>query len=228
MLAVTAVWAICLGLWLVPAWHQHTAVDAIQEAGGSAYYETPTSSVPRWLRDLAGDDIQIVTIRDRDLTGSSALHYLSKLPHLRTISLSKCRFDTKDLAYLKASKSLRGLFLYDTATDDAALGLLGELREMEMLGLARTAISDKGLAHISSLPKLHYLSLNGNNLRDPSVEHLSKMSRLQELELYGTKISPEGFKKLRMALPGCVINGKRADGTGPSPDRPHSVPGGFE
>lgn len=226
LLAAVAVVAVCLSFWIVPAWRQRVAVEAIEEAGGSASYETPTSSIPVWLRDLAGEDVRMVMIRGRDLTEVPALKYLADLPDLQTISLSRCQFDPKDLAHLKASKSLRELFLYDTSTDDAALVLLGDLRELEMLGLARTGITDKGLAHMSSLPKLHYLSLNGNELSDACVKHLSKMRGLRDLELHGTGVSPEGLQKLRMVLPGCLVNGKRADGTGPSPEPPPPLPPG--
>jgi hypothetical protein len=49
------------------------------------------------------------------------------------------------------------------------------------------------------------VNLSNSNVNDAGLESLKGFSKLHELDLEGTKVTDEGIKKLRQALPNCRI-----------------------
>ena len=49
------------------------------------------------------------------------------------------------------------------------------------------------------------LDLLGTEVTDAGLEHLKGLSELQSLDIHNTKVTDEGVKKLRQALPNCDI-----------------------
>ena len=72
---------------------------------------------------------------------------------------------------------------------------------MESLELEYVDITDKGIAAIKHLKKLKILSLIGCKVTDAAVEDLSQLRLLEVLYCRGTKITPDGFSRLKNALP---------------------------
>lgn len=210
LFAVVTILAVALAFWLVPAFRQTTAVDIVRKAGGEPGYgpsEHPKldAAAPDWVRALAGDDVEALWIKDKDLRDNHALAHLAELPDIKSISIRNCQFEAEDLRGLTPAKGLKNLFLYDSTVADAHLSVIGSFKQVEKLGLARTQITDQGIAHLANLAELRYISLNGNRIADESVPHLAKLKRLEEIELFETDFSNDGIKRLKEALPNCKI-----------------------
>ena len=66
-------------------------------------------------------------------------------------------------------------------------------------------MTDKTVRALVKLSKLEKLWLHDLPITDASVEVLLKMKTLSELHLYATKLSLEGVRRLKVALPRCKI-----------------------
>ena len=71
--------------------------------------------------------------------------------------------------------------------------------------LAGYQIYDSELLHLKGLTNLKKLSLRSTKVTDAGLVHLKGLTNLQTLILSGTEVTEAGFKKLRQALPKCVI-----------------------
>jgi serine/threonine protein kinase len=83
--------------------------------------------------------------------------------------------------------------------------LLAGFQSLKTCRLINTAAVAENLESIISLPRLESLNLMGTSLTDAHVATLSKASRLTLLDLRNNGISKEAMDRLRVELPGCVI-----------------------
>jgi hypothetical protein len=113
------------------------------------------------------------------------------------------------LAHLEQLTRLKELDLNNTLVTDAGLAHLKGLTNLEALDLFAAPITDAGLEHLKGLRKLRTLVLYGG-VTDAGLEHLKEFSNLRYLSLIGTLVTDEGVKKLRQALPKCVIEDRRS------------------
>ena len=77
--------------------------------------------------------------------------------------------------------------------------------ERRRKGQAIMPAGDGDLATLQGFWGLRSLDLSGSSVTDKGIEHLKKLESLQEIVLSGTKISEEGCRELREALPNCTI-----------------------
>jgi hypothetical protein len=54
---------------------------------------------------------------------------------------------------------------------------------------------------VAGLPKLRELWVAGTAVSDAGLEHLRGLKHLKTLDVGGTKVTAEGWKRLRAALP---------------------------
>lgn len=117
---------------------EREAVKAIQELGGTVFYDYEYENGmvwrrkppgPAWLRNLFGDDFY---------TNVAAVHY------------SGNGSDT-ELSYVLAFNHLRELHLERTGVTDAGLIQLRELTKLKVLGLDNTKVTDAGVLELQKL-----------------------------------------------------------------------------
>jgi hypothetical protein len=106
-----------------------------------------TSPVPRWLRNLLGDDffrtaVHVVAFND------ASMEAVRELPELRRLD-----------------------FVGGPATD-AGLAHVGRLSRLEKLNLSDTQITDAGLEHLQGLTQLRELCLRGTRVTNEGVNRL--------------------------------------------------------
>jgi hypothetical protein len=104
------------------------------------------------------------------------LKHLSNLTQLTTLTVP----DSIGLEYVLLFPNLE--YVCNYGAKDADLGFLVGLSRLKVLGIESAAITDAGL------------------------EHLAKLTALAELYLFGTRITEDGFARLRKALPNCQID----------------------
>ena len=76
---------------------------------------------------------------------------------------------------------------------------------LDNLHVTGTKISEKGIAHLKASTNLRHINMTQSALSDASVEVLSEFPRLRILNANGTKLTADGVKKLKAALPNCNI-----------------------
>src|SRR5688500_15161492 len=100
-----------------------------------------------------------------------------------------------------------------SAIGDDGLAHFQNLTNLQMLGLNGTKVTDRGMPYIGNLPKRRYLAVSDTAVSDRSIEVLITMDSLRDVELYRTNVTQDGIRRLREAMPQCMINGKGGDGT---------------
>ncbi|MEE2707567.1 MAG: hypothetical protein VX988_10980 [Planctomycetota bacterium] len=109
------------------------------------------------------------------------------------------------LMHLRGLKNLKELKLFRTKVTDAGLVHLKGLTGLEELNLTNTEITDAGLVHLKELSSLGILYLYGTKVTDAGLVHLTGLTKLKWLRLESTKVTDAGVKKLKQALPKCII-----------------------
>ena len=90
---------------------------------------------------------------------------------------------------------------------------LAGLKKLKSLYLGGcTALTDAAMKDIGdNMPDLESLEVGsgiGTEITNASVLHLSQLKKLKKLGLSGSKLTPDGLKALRDALPDCTITKK--------------------
>lgn len=132
----------------------------------------------------------------------AGLRHLKGLRNLASLNLSKTPVTGAGMRHLKEMSSLRALFLWETKVDDEGLKELKQLTKMRELTLDGTKVSDAGLESLAGMTEMEeWLGLVGTNVTDAGLVHLTGMTRLKSLNLRQTGTTPEGIRRLRLALP---------------------------
>ena len=85
----------------------------------------------------------------------------------------------------------------------------GEGRAIDREGVAvdGSKVTDEGLVHLKALTELETLELrDANNVTDEGLKHVKGLTNLRWLMLTNTKVTDEGVKNLKEALPNCRIH----------------------
>jgi hypothetical protein len=195
-------------------------LDALTSLETVMLYEVPLrDSDIKHLKRLR--NLQSLTFNEGVLSGTNSptrFEFLSELTKLESLSLVDSKFGDRDARFLGDTVNLNTLFLYRSAIGDDGLAYFQNLKNLQMLGLSGTKVTDRGMAYIRNLPKLLYLALSDTEVSDRSIEVLTAMDSLRDVELYRTKVTQDGIRRLREAMPQCKINGKGGDGTSVADD----------
>ena len=73
------------------------------------------------------------------------------------------------------------------------------------LSIQNSAITDDDLVALGRLDNLKMLELKGSNFTDASLAHIATLKHLEQLDISKTRITVNGLKQLREALPSCCI-----------------------
>jgi len=130
------------------------------------------------------------------------LAFLSKLPHLRRLSLANFG-RLKRLDYIQNLKELRELNMPRSGLWSEHLLYLWDLKALERLDLSKNYLSTPsgacpslGLRPLAELTNLQVLSLEETRINDDDLKHLSALGSLSELDASDNRISDEGLSHL--------------------------------
>ena len=135
---------------------QRVAVTSITNLSGLVGFDDeaadfaagpPISHVPRWLRNLLGDDF------------------------FRT-AVSLVAFNDGSMESAKDLTELRRLDFVGGPATDAGLAHVRSLSRLQRLNLSDTQITDAGLEHLQGLTQLRELVLRGTRVTDEGVQQL--------------------------------------------------------
>jgi hypothetical protein len=122
-----------------------------------------------------------VSVRGPNFTDASVEHIV-KLPNVESVHLMDTRLTNTGIQRLVGAKpALTLLYIERIQVDDDVLPVLGKLKNLQELRLDDLPISDKNLSSLHGLKKL------------------------QRLSLKGTRVTMDGVRALRLALPSCSI-----------------------
>ena len=205
-------------------------LDELQQVRHLVLYDTQLSNAE--LEHLARLHPNLLTLdlRMTEVT-TTGLRHLSSLTQLQCLNLSGLQIDDEDLNHLRGLSQLRELYLTGTAVTGAGLEHLQGLTQLRRLYLDHTQVTDFGMKYLKQLVELRHLALHGafvgddglNAIRgltqleyldlwddfhvtDSGLDALSGMTKLQWLYLRNTRVSAEGFQRLKQRLPKCTID----------------------
>jgi hypothetical protein len=192
----------------------------------------PEPPGPKWLRDLLGVDyfaeVVEISVSDPQVTNDTLARLLS-LPHLQLLCVDSDRITDSGVAMVARSKELisfdvisksvtvasidhlQGLpnlqFLRCSGSqvNDSWIGAIAKLKSLHTLALNDTRVTDKGLVDLAKLTKLEGLFFQYTPITDAGLDELHGMSNLKRIGLLGTKVSKDGVKRLKQALPSLEV-----------------------
>lgn len=133
--------------------------------------------------------------------GDTCAETLARIPTLRQLELHMTGLTDLGVAAL-AGLPLETLWLGPRVTD-AAMETLSKMPTLRHLDICAHNVSDAGAKMLASLPRLEILWLSRCDIGDECVEALAGISTLQELNVNCTRVTEDGLKTLRAALPNC-------------------------
>lgn len=146
LLALTALFALWLGVWLKPRWDQaetqRRVVNSIVECGGAAFYI---------YQEGRSQSPYVVCPDCRDPIVSTPVRHM----------LGHDFFDT-----------VYAVNLENAAVSDEWLASLQDLASLQEMTLKGTQITDAGLVHLAELPGLTKVDLTGTKVTDLGVNKL--------------------------------------------------------
>jgi hypothetical protein len=208
------------------------AVAAIEKLGGKVVSVTEERRPQTWLEkqfDDPGDADDPVRVKTAIVVGlptnatDAGLEHIKMLTNLSALHLGYTNVTDDGLEHLTDLKNLQHLDLSGTRVTGTGLKHLKRLTELQTLRLENAAITDAGLEHLKGLSSLKELDLFGTQVTDAGLEHLTGLKSLEKLklgyftlspelappELRRTNVTSDGVKRLRQALPKCIIGEPR-------------------
>jgi len=183
---------------------------------------TDTSEFIEWVEQL-----------DADLDREFDSYNVNADGEITYIDLQEAQITDNDLSRLVGLKQLEELNICGNEISDEGLIHIAQLTTLQYLDLSFTHITDDGLQHLQRLTNLQSLllnglddddqltdagirylvplvqlselRLNGAHITDQSVDALLTFRNLRMLDISGTRISEEGYRRLREGLPDCDI-----------------------
>lgn len=205
MLVITAIVAVCLGLWTSSARRQQQAVQKLRDKGWRVSYHhewesaKPVPPGPAWVRKWLGIDyvdyVEGVGFEGDTITDDD-LETLRSFPRLTSLYIDEApNVSDAGLVHVAALKKLYQLCLRCPQITDAGIIHLMGLHELDDLDLESDLITDVGLVHLKKLPRLRQLALRGNGITDAGLIHLKGLL-LYRLNLASDRITDAGLVHL--------------------------------
>ena len=95
------------------------------------------------------------------------------------------------------------------AGDSSQFARIGDLRDLNFLGLSSSRVTDDELKVIVSLPRLKILRLDDTKLDDRCVDSIIAAKSLNFLSVCGTRLTEDGIRRIRAALPSLHMQTRR-------------------
>jgi hypothetical protein len=218
MLLLVAAVALSLGVWTHSARIQKRAIDAIQRAHGTVFYDfhrtapRTVSSVQtpglQWLRAWLGQDYFNTAVHVqlyRTPPDQGWVSAVNDLRSLETLLLSGENVTDEILDRLERQPHLQELHLTQGWVTDQGLANMVKFPNLRWLVMNHTAITDSGLGQVRKLEHLEELVLTGTAISDEGIPDLTAMVSLRKLDVRKTAITATGLNELRRKLPNCRV-----------------------
>ena len=163
------------------------------------------------LSDKTAQDVSIssqlpnIEIIFADKATHANIDDISKLRHLKTLSLETTNVSDTDIALISRISSLESLTISKTPITKKGLLALQSLPKLESLVLSNTSIGDESARGLAYLDNLQYLSLREIHISNASVSYLGNLTGLKILDIDETNITNHGYRRLQHLLPHCKI-----------------------
>ncbi len=176
MMLVVTVFCVWLGITAKRARDQKQTVEAIQDLGGTVFYDfhyyehesdgqtaidsSRDPSSPRWLRDWLGLDL---------------FHRVRYVRAVKLLQIPQPRI---------------------------GIDLLGPVPQATQFSKR----IDEHMVHLAALHDLETLDLSHSSITDANLVHLESLTNLKLLFLMHTGVTDEGVERFQRALPNCKIS----------------------
>lgn len=166
-----------------------------------------TEVTDQGLRHLRGlTDLQSLSLYRANIT-DEGLQYLGGLTRLRKLHLDGASQVTDaGVEKLQRLTRLHELGLSYTAVSDAGLKRIAQFTELDSLDLEATQVTSAGLVELQPLVNLQELGLSHTLVDDAGLVHLYGLTQLERVTLKRAQVTDDGVKKLKEALPECVVD----------------------
>ncbi|MDC0936306.1 hypothetical protein OAS39_08450 [Pirellulales bacterium] len=222
LLVLCAAFSFWLGIHTYRARQQESAVEAVEQSGGSVVYDwqpdihkvdwpsrpPPDSRIsPVWLRSLVGEHyFQSVVHVELTQPESSVIDELQRLAKLRSVHVNGWNYANDTLCKAAHCKSLTHLSLAYIRDEDLGLAHLRaapQLRELRISHCTLTALELRTLEHMQFLKKLVFYSVD---TIEGAWNGMTFPESLEELRIGDTAVSADVIEDLRRRLPdGCQL-----------------------
>jgi len=164
------------------------------------------SSQPKDDPGLPIGDAEKAAVAKLQGSGVLALRLAQNTNLLRVdFSLRGKEIKDEELALLKDIPNLVELNLGGTNLTDANAAHLKPLANLTRLQLHNTKITDAALPNVQGMTKLASLNLYGTAISDQALASLGGLKSLKRIYVWQTKMTPDGAKKLAIAVPGLDV-----------------------
>ena len=213
MFLVMTVFCIWIAITAKRARDQKLAVEAIREMGGRVFYEHQIGNpsdplIPEWLRRFIGDEyffsVNGIQLEGPDFDDASLIA-IEQMTDAKLLALTDTKITDTGLVHLKGLTKVETLVLNGTQVTGTGMVHLKGLTKLGFLYLNNTQVSDAGLVHLKGFSNFQQLDLSNTRITDVGLDHLKGLTKLQTLNLSSTQVTDQGVKRLRQALPNCVI-----------------------
>lgn len=145
---------------------------------------------------IAGVQLAGKSNRDRLRVAPETIKVLSKLQHLRSLSLWGTTVSDDDLRQLVTLKKLQTIDLSFTEVTGHSINILSPLKELVSLRLDSCNVNDEHLADLRLMPQLAMLYLRNTKVTDRGLKQLRNLDQIMLLELSDCKITDAGLVSL--------------------------------
>lgn len=138
---------------------------------------------------------------------------LRSLPDLRILAIIAESLTDEDLAAVAQIEQLENLHIQSAQhVTDAGIRHIAGLRGLHALTISACPnVGDGGFERIAELPQLVRLTIRGDirqgtaRFTDDGMRHLESLESLRVLSLSNTEVSDDAVKRLKKALPNCLV-----------------------
>uniref|UniRef100_A0A0D9WDV7 Disease resistance R13L4/SHOC-2-like LRR domain-containing protein n=1 Tax=Leersia perrieri TaxID=77586 RepID=A0A0D9WDV7_9ORYZ len=151
-----------------------------------------------------GMNLKFLSLSNSHVTSQALCVLAGTVPSLITLSLAHTKVDDSALWYISMMPSLRILnlsrtcikgFMIENSVKMLSMSALEELKYLESLNLDNTQLTDDVIPPLASFRALKYLFLKSDFLSDPALHALCSASSLIHLGFCGNILSSSGLLK---------------------------------
>lgn len=165
------------------------------------------STVSPWVRSVGAEPLFLridrVVINEASVSElEPILEQLTRIPHLRDLSLYHCQSNEEQLAQWLAQTSVEELSAEETQLGRGRIPFLNH-PTLKHVHLGRTQFSNPA---IDDLPiSLEHLNLRRTRITDEGLDKFVRLTNLKQLDLSRTPTSGQAIRGLRQKMPWCTI-----------------------
>ena len=173
----------------------------------------------RQMKSDAQGHVWYLDVSEQDAVSDKTLAAIEHLPHLREVYMIFCPIRGDGLVHFAGLRRIEKLDLFATHIDDKAIEHIVKLPSLRYLDIRSIGVNEKGLVannhgQISDdgiklianhLPNLESLLFCGT-VTDEGLLHLAKLKKLKHIGVGSPNVTPDGIKRLQIAMPGLEID----------------------